>query len=240
VIALGLLASPGFARDPGDTPSRGGGSGSTTGRGGAGTPGGFVPERIDPAELHPPTHVEPPEPPLYQRVESDVDRGKGRIEDEHTLQLRRREEDLDFPPGRYPQADLKRDRQRFQEDFDRSQRLDRRAIHAEDLRRLRETAARDAAAADRAPRGEPSPQPMGSVLTRYVAQETKRLEDARRKYQSDLAAAEAERDDAVRTAPTREARAAAERRFERRRVDLTREYQDYRKKVLGTDQPTGR
>jgi hypothetical protein len=186
--------------------------------------------------LHPPTHVEPPEPPLYQRVESDVDRGKGRIEDEHTLQLRRREEDLDFPPGREPQADLKRDRQRFLEDVDRRQRLDRRAVQLDDLRQLEETAARDAAAANDARRVEPSPQPMGSVLTRYVAQESKRLDDARKTYQSDLGAAEFERDKAIRTAPTREARAAAERRFDQRRLDLTREYQEYRKKILGTDE----
>jgi hypothetical protein len=235
VVALGLLASSGIARDPGDTPTRaGGGSGSSSGRGG-GTSDGFVPERIDPSEFHPPTHVEPPEPPLYQRVESDVDRGNGRIEDERTLQLRRREEDLDFPPGRQPQADLKRDRQRFQEDIDRHQRLDRRAVHLDDLKQLEATAARDAAAANRARRVEPSPQPMGSVLTRYVAQESKRLEDARQKYQSDLGAAEAERDEAIRTAPTREARAAAERRFDQRRLDLTRDYQVYRKKILGTD-----
>jgi hypothetical protein len=234
VISIGFLASSGFARDPGDTPTRVGGRGSSSGRGG-GTPSGSLPERIDPSVLHPPTHVDPPEPPLYQRVESDVDRGTGRIEDEHTLQLRRREEDLDFPPGRQPQADLKRDRRRRQEDIDRGQRLDRRAIQADDLRRLRETAARDAAAANRTPRAEPAPQPMGSVMTRYVAQESRRLDDARQKYQSDLSAAEAERDEAVRTAPTRETRAAAERRFDQRRLDLTRGYHEYRKKVLGTD-----
>jgi hypothetical protein len=238
VVALALLASSALARDPGDTPTRAGASGSSGGR--SSTPSGVVPERIDPSVLHPRTHVEPPEPPLYQRVESDVDRGNGRIEDEHTLQLRRREEDLDFAPGRYPQADLKRDRQRLQDDVDRGQRLDQRAIHAEDRRLLKETAARDAAASNHARRVEPSPQPMGSVLTRYVAQESKRLEAARQKYQSDLAAAEAERDEAIRTAPTREARAVAERNFDRRRSDLTRDYQAYRKKIIGTEETPSR
>jgi hypothetical protein len=239
VIVLGLLGPALFARDPGDTPTRARQNNRSTADQGGRTEG-FVPERIDPSELHPPTHVEPPEPPLYQRVESDVDRGKGRVEDERTLRLRRREEDLDFPPGRHPQADIARGRKRLQEDIDRRQRLDRQAIAAEDRKRLAETAARDAAALERARRPEPPAQPMGSVLTRHVAQESKRLEAARQKYQSDLAAAEAERDEAVRTAPTREAKAEAARRFDRRRLELTRGYQEYRKKILGTEQKLAR
>jgi hypothetical protein len=235
-----LLGSSGFARDPGDTPTRAGTSSGRSSSRSGGTTGGFVPERIDPSELHPPTHVEPPEPPLYQRVESDVDRGEGRIEDERTLQLRRREEDLDFPPGRHPQADLARERQRLREDIDRGQRLDKRAIEAEDRKQLAETIARDAAAAKRGTRPEPLPQPMGSVLTRHVAQESKRLDAARQKYQSDLAAAETERDETIRTAPTREAKAEASRRFDRRRLELTQKYQEGRKKILGTDETPSR
>jgi hypothetical protein len=233
VIALAALASPGEARDPGDTPTRAGGGGRSTSLRGA--TDGFVPERLDRDQLPPPTHAQPPEPPLYQRVESDVDRGRGRIEDERTLRLRRREEDLAFPPGRHPQADLARERQRLQEDIDRRQRLDRRAAQAEIVRQLEETAARDAAAAKRDQRTEPTPQPMGSVLTRYVAQESKRLDALRQQYQSALAATEAERDQATRTAPHREAKAAAARRFDQRRLDLTRAYQANRKKILGSD-----
>jgi hypothetical protein len=236
IVVLGLLGSSLFARDPGDTPTRAGTSGSRSSSGRGGTTDGFVPERLDPSELHPPTHVEPSEPPLYQRVESDVDRGTGRIEDERTFKLRRREEDLDFPPGRRPQADIARERQRLQEDIDRRQRLGKRAIEAEDRKQLAETIARDAAAAaKRAGRPEPAPQPMGSVLTRHVAEESKRLDGARQKYQSDLAAAETERDEAIRTAPTREAKADAARRFDRSRLALTQAYQEYRKKILGTE-----
>jgi hypothetical protein len=239
VIALGLLASPGVARDPGDTPTRAGSSGrSSAPRGG--TTDGFVPERLDRDQLYPPTHVQPPEPPLYQRVESDADRGRGRIEDKQTLRLRRREEDLDFPPGRHPQADLARERQRLQEDIDRRQRRDRRADQAEVVRQLEETVARDAAAAKRDRRTEPTPQPMGSVLTRYVAQESKRLDALRQQYQSDLAAAEAERDRAIRTGPNRDAKAEAARRFDQRRLDLTRAYQTNRKKILGSDDAPAR
>ena len=237
IVVLGFPGSSLFARDPGDTPTRARTSGSHSSSDRGGTTDGFVPERIDPSELHRPTHVEPPEPPLYQRVESDVDRGKGRIEDGRTLRLRRREEDLDFPPGRHPQADLTRERQRLQEDIDRRQQLEKRAIEAEDRKRLAETIARDAAVvtAKRAGRPEPVPQPMGSVLTRHVAQESKRLEAARQKYQSDLAAAETERDEAIRTAPTREAKSEAARRFDRRRLQLTQAYQEYRKKIIGTE-----
>jgi hypothetical protein len=235
VVLLALTGSSLLARDPGDTAIRAGAGGSDS-SGRVGTTDRFVPERIEPSELHPPSHLEPREPPLYQRVESDVDRGKGRVEDERTLNLRRREEDLDLRPGHYPQADIARERQRLQEDIDRRQRLDKRAIEAEDRKQLAETMARDAAAAaKRAGRPEPVPQPMGSVLTRHVAQESKRLEAARQKYQSDLATAETEREEAIRTAPTREAKAEAARRFDRRRLELTQAYQEYRKKIVGTE-----
>jgi hypothetical protein len=237
LVVPGVPGPPLFARDPGDTSTRADrGRRSSEPR----RPDGFVPERIDPSELHGPRHIAPPEPPLYRRVESDVDRGSGRVEDESTLRLRRREENLDFPPGRHPGADIARQRQRLQEDVDRRRRLDKRAVETEDRRQLAETIARDAAAAAAHAHPEPMPQPMGSVLTRYVAQESKRLETARQKYQSDLAAAERDRDEAIRTAPTREAKAEAAQRFDRRRLELTRRYQEYRKTLLGTPQTPAR
>jgi hypothetical protein len=238
LILIGVLAPAAavLARDPGDTPTRAGGSSGNNRGSSARSNDGFVPERIDPNVLHPPTHVEPPEPPLYQRVESDVDRGNGRIEDEHTFQLRRRQEDRDFPPGRFPQADIQRNRDRFQEDLDRRDRLDRRAANDK-----ANQAKRVAAAAKEVARPpEPLSQPIGSTLTRWVAQQSKLLDAARQKYQSDLAAAEAERADAMRTAPTREGRAKAAQQFDVHRAELTRAYQEYRKKILGTDEPPWR
>jgi hypothetical protein len=219
-VAGCLIASPARGRDPGEPQTR-------TGAGRTNTPDGLVPERIDPSELHPPSSIPRREPPLYERVESDVDRGTGRIEDEQTYELRRLQRDREERLGRIPP---RREFDRLQQDLDRRDRIERRdKSQAAAVDAARRSAARD----NRRP--EPLPQPMGSTVTRWVAQQSKLLDAARVKYQADLAAAEAERDDALRSAKTREARAEASRLFDRRRADLTRTYQQYCKKVLGTD-----
>jgi hypothetical protein len=181
---------------------------------------------------------------LYERVEEDVDRGRGRIEDEWTYETRRLQDERDERSGR---IQPRREAERFEEESDRRRRIDAQSQRAQAERREAQSPSRRGAAAAAAtgetspagivrPTDDGVPDPGGSALARFVAEQEQLLSDARDRYQADLRAAEAERDQALRTGGgTPKARALAERRFAERRAELTRGYQAYRRRILGSD-----
>ena len=168
---------------------------------------------------------------LYEQVEEAVDRGNGRVEDEQTHQVRRLRDDRDARLGRVkPQREV----ERLDEEQDRRRRIERRRAE-----RPREEG-RPSAGAGR-PQARPptsieeTPNPGGSTMARFAEEQSKLLSAAQERYQRDLAEAEARRDEAVAAAETREGVALARRRFDERRSELTRQYGQYRRKILGTD-----
>ena len=184
----------------------------------------FVPERVDTSKLHGPPPRPRHERPLYQRVEEDVDRGAGRIEDEQTYEIRRMQEDRDRRMG---QLAPRREFDRFQEEEDRRLRLERAA-------RKVETAAPklrgDGIAVDI------KPSAVGSTLSRFVEEQEQLLDTARVRYQADLRTAESERDEVLRAVgASPQAKALANRSFQTRRAELTRTYQLERRNILGDD-----
>lgn len=188
-------------------------------------PDGFVPERVDTAKLH----GRAPEPRerrrLYEQVEADADRGRGRVEDEQAYEARRMQDDRD---ERLRRIKLEREIDRFEEDVDRRRQLDAKAAREQS----KPGAAAPASSIKTNPRDD-GPSPMGSTLTRVVAQQSKLLEDARERYQHDLHAAEIERDEALRAARTNADRSRVTREFEQRRSMLTVAYQAFRRGILG-------
>ena len=216
MIATLVVGVPALARDPETLqPSRGRGE-------------GFVPERVDTSKLH----GKPPEPRerrrLYERVEADVDRGRGRVEDEQTHEVRRLQDRRDERLGRIkPQ----RETERFEEEYDRRRRVD--ATVARERTERREADSSVPTSSSTIVREPLPPGPGGSALARVVAEQEQLLETARERYQADLRAAETERDEALRAAQTNPARSAAARRFTERRAELTRAYQAYRRGILG-------
>src|SRR3954453_2060826 len=98
-LVLVSCATRALARDPGPVETRGRDADAPRNA-------GVV---VDRPLLLPSRVVGPPAPlrsrdqrPLYERVEQDIDRGTGRIEDEQTYQLRRLQTDRDERLGRIP------------------------------------------------------------------------------------------------------------------------------------------
>ena len=207
-----LMAGTFFAPDAGAAETRGR------------TSDGFVPERVDTTKLHGPSPRPRQERPLYQRVEEDVDRGAGRIENEQTYEIRRSQEDRDRRMGRLAP---RREFDRIQEEEDRRARLQRAARKAE----VPPKPAEQGIVVD------VEPSAVGSTLARHVAEQEQLLDAARERYQTDLRTAEAARDAVLRAAEAspRE-KALANRRFQARRAELTRGYQLERRKILGSDE----
>ena len=232
VFAIGMMAAAASARDPGPVDTRG-----------RGTPPPqqprFIPERVDVSKLHGPVAEPRARRRLYERVEDDVDRGRGRIEDERTYEVRRLQDDRD---ERLRRIRARRESERFEEEYDRNRRLAARAEAARAARREAESPSRRGRAIGESspttivrPTDDSIPDPGGSALARFVAEQEQLLSAARERYQSDLRDAEAERDESARAGGTQRARALAERRFAERRAQLTREYQQYRRGILGSD-----
>ena len=229
-----LSGAHALARDPGDvdTGRRAPSNSPPTPRQPQQQPQRFVPERIDPTDLHGKPQPRPTERRrLYERVEDDIDRGNGRVEDEQTHQVRRHQDDRDERLRRIPPQ---REAERFQEDYDRQQRIDARGQRVREQRREAESAAKRQGARPETIVQAPPDRPI-STLSRAVAEDEQRLTSARERYQSDLRAAEVERDDAIRSGTTRQAKATAERRFTERRGELTIEYQALRRRILGRE-----
>src|SRR5687767_11245585 len=87
LLAIGTITAASAARDPGPVDTRG--RGTPPPQSSSPPPPRFIPERVDVTKLHAP--VAPPRERrrLYERVEEDVDRGRGRIEGEQTYEARR-------------------------------------------------------------------------------------------------------------------------------------------------------
>jgi hypothetical protein len=227
-ITTGLFCTDARARDPGDI--------NTTGRRATSPPPSqppqqqrFVPERMNPKDLHGRPQPQPAERRrLYEKVEDDIDRGNGRIEDQQTYELRRLRGDRDERLGR---VQPQREAERVGEDVDRQERLDARAQRARDGQREAESPTKQQGPDTIV---EPIPDRPTSVLARAVAEDERRLTSAREQYQADLRAAEVERDREATSGGTRQAKAQADRRFVERRGELTRDYQAVRRKILGT------
>jgi hypothetical protein len=215
---VAAMSSPAPARDPGPIDVR-----------------GRTAVEPRPGSLSPRATPEPRERRrLYEQVEEAVDRGNGRVEDEQTYQLRRLRDDRDARLGRVkPQREV----ERIDEGQDRRERIEQQAA-----RRQRAGERARGRRAGESPRRPPTaidqtPTPGGSTMARFVEEQAKLLAAAQARYQRDLAEAEAARDAAVDAAGTREAAALARRRFDERRSRLTRQYQEYRRKILGADSP---
>lgn len=232
------MSAPAWGRDPGPLDVRGRDAAMSGPRRAPARPPrerGPVPAPLsfDAVHVPPAAHGRPePRRRLYEEVEEAVDRGTGRIEDEQTYQLRRLRDDRDERLGR---IERQREAERFEEEYDRRRRIEQRR---ERLRAIeRERAAADRIAPPRPQRPptaiEQTPTPGGSPLARFVAEQEALLDAARERYQRGLGEAEAERDAAVDAAPSREAAAQARRRFDERRSELTRQYQQYRRGILG-------
>lgn len=222
IVACGTLcaAAPAVARDPAaDNPSAK--SGPRPAR-------DFVPERVDVSRLHPRPQAPAERRRLYERVEEDVDRGRGRIEDRQTYDVRRSQDDRDERLGRIPP---RRDAERLAEEYDRQRRLDAAAAAAAARRADSGNAVRGSEASTIV-RDVP-PASVDSTLARVVAQDQRRLDAARERYQRDLRIAETERDEASRAARTHAEKSRATRAFVERRAALTRDYQAYRRGILG-------
>jgi hypothetical protein len=233
VFAIGMMAATAAARDPGLVDTRGRRTPPP-----APAPR-FIPERVDVTQLHGPVAAPRERRRLYERVEDDVDRGRGRIEDERTYEVRRLQDDRD---ERLRRIEPRRESERFEEEYDRNRRLDARVRAARAEQREADSTSRRGAAAGETspttivrPTDDSIPDPGGSALARFVAEQEQLLSAAGERYQADLRAAEAERDAAARAGGTQRARAQAERRFAERRAQLTREYQQYRRGILGSN-----
>jgi hypothetical protein len=161
--------------------------------------------------------------PLYQRVESELDRGTGRIEDQQTYEVRGIQE---------PRLRHQSEFNRFEQERDRRQRIESKAQRTPSGPSEASASSKSTTPTITRETLETNPGPLGSPLARYVAEQEKLLDAARAKYQRDLQKAELERDEAIRTAKSRSDEAAASRRFDERRSVLTRAYQASRKKIL--------
>ena len=146
---------------------------------------------------------------MYERVEDDVDRGRGRIEDERTYEIRRLQDDRD---ERLRRIQPRRESERFEEEYDRRRRIDARADAARTERReAGSPSQRERAIGETSPTtivrptDDSIPDPGGSALARFVAEQEQLLSAARERYQADLRAAEAERDEAARAGGTQRA-----------------------------------
>ena len=244
VIAVSAAWAPAvWARDPGPIDVRGRDAAVSRGRGASNAPAtarqpGYNPAALEFDGIHgpraggrEPRRQQQPRRRLYEEVEEGIDRGNGRIEDEQSYQLRRLREDRDERLGRTPRP---REAERFQEEYDRRRRTEQRRERQQSVERGRRVDDPAAESTVRQPTAlEQSPGPGGSALSRFVAEQEALLTGARERYQRDLAGAEAERDAAIEAAGSREARAAARRRFDERRAELTRRYQQYRREILG-------
>jgi hypothetical protein len=81
---------------------------------------------------------------------------------------------------------------------------------------------------------EPPERMVESTLARYVREQEQLLDAARVRYQDALHEAEIERNDAIGVpGATRVAKSLAARRFDEKRLQLTRTYQAERQKILG-------
>src|SRR5688572_13188794 len=97
VVLAVILVTPSLplhARDPGPIEATGRGS-STRSQSSSSPTGRFIPERVDPTELHGKRQVPAERRRLYERVEADADRGRGRIEDGQSYDARRRQDEQD-------------------------------------------------------------------------------------------------------------------------------------------------
>jgi hypothetical protein len=229
---MGLVTPVSSAREP-DAVDTTGRRGETVTTPAPSTPqrSTIVPERLNPGNLQQRRLPPADRRRLYERVEEDVDRGSGRIEDRQTHDLRRLNDARDERLGRVPPQ---RESDRLREEEDRQRRIDARYDRAG-------AAAREANAPSQRQGREgetivtPLIDPPTSVLARQVAEDERRLTESRVRYQADLHAAEVARDEAAQSGGTREARAQADRRFIDRRSELTRQYQETRRKILGRE-----
>lgn len=151
----------------------------------------------------------PPRPRLWEGVEAAVDRGNGRVTDEPTYQVER-------VGRRQPQGEF----ERFQEEYDRRQRLDRQRPRPTGL------TPRDVSAPARI-------EPSNVGLSRMLEEDERRLRALRAEYDAARRAAAAQRDRALAAESTELGRVAANRNYEAKRTRLTEAYQAQRQAVLG-------